>query len=116
MSRPAPMRRIKETATSADDEQTAKAIALRARSGITAAFFQRVVQIEVRCLLAGARPKIDSGQRATDAGKDEHRGVDIDRSASATSCRNKSLQDVSPAKARSKPSTGAQQREQYAFG
>src|SRR5207249_6138976 len=63
----------------ADDKQITKAISFFADGGITAAFFQRIVQIGVRRVRRWRESEYNSGQQGEQRRKHEHLSVNADR-------------------------------------
>src|SRR2546423_6069134 len=80
----------------ADDKDTANTIAAHARAGIPAAFLERVVQVEVRCLGRGRESKNYSGRERNESGEEEHFAVDADRLGLRNRVGNKTFQDTNP--------------------
>src|SRR5438034_4909339 len=62
-----------------NDQRTAKTLPALTRTGIAAAFFQRVIQVEMRRLTGGRETENQTRDERDDDGKDQHFRVDRDR-------------------------------------
>src|SRR5205085_826565 len=98
-----------------DDERAAEALPADAGAGIAAAFFQGVVQIEMRRLTSGGEAEDESGDNSDDESEHQHLRIDRNRISVGGVGRNETAKNTQPAIREQQTNHAAEKREHHAF-